>query len=294
MGYPDYPYNRLIVNNIDLTNEFKMVLSDGYTLEPPEPKTYTIDIPGGNGKLDLTETLIGDTLYDNRTQEFTFYVIHPDSFEKVKTKVSNFLHGKSYDYHMTMDPDYTYHGRFKVTGYSHGAYSSGIVGIIKVSIDANPYKMKPKQVFKVNAVGGVISYLPSGRMRVRPDIEVDSLTKIIYNNKLLVLPQGSWVINDLLFTEGVNEVYFNSYDIINLQWKDLKTNGVTWGSFKQQRLYEWYKSNGDGTYVIATWEYMTESKWSDIVDKAWVDLTYKSETTNLIKNIYVNYEWGDL
>ncbi len=63
--YPDLPNNRLIVNGVDLSVTYQMVLLDGYTLEPPEPKTYTVDIPGGNGIIDLTEALTNDVVYNN-------------------------------------------------------------------------------------------------------------------------------------------------------------------------------------------------------------------------------------
>lgn len=294
MGYPDYPKNRLIVNGVDLTEKFKMVLVDGYTLEPPEPKTYIVEIPGGNGKLDLTETLIGDTAFNNRKQSFQFCIIGTTDFEQVKTSVSNFLHGKDYDYKITMDPKYTYHGRFKVTEYQHDSYSLGVVGVINIEVDSRPFKLKDKQVVRVDAVGGKIMYIESGRMRVRPVIETDGFVKIIYNNKLIVLQQGSWALNDLYFTAGQNEVYFNSYDIRNILWSDLKTNNITWSDFKKRRLFEWYKSNGDSTYILLSWSDLSSNTWSSIEDKTWADMTYKSEQTSVIRDIYVKYDWGDL
>ena len=147
--YPNYPNNRLIVDGVDLSIRFKMVLMDGYTLSQPSPKTYTVDIPGGNGKLDLTEFLTGDTLYDNRSQEFVFAIIDVKDFEHTKTEISNFLHGKAYDYQITMDPNYTYHGRFTVADASHTKYLNGVVGIIQISIEADPFKFKEKQIFSV-------------------------------------------------------------------------------------------------------------------------------------------------
>lgn len=294
MGYPDYPKNRLIVNGVDLTEKFKMVLVDGYTLEPPEPKTYIVEIPGGNGKLDLTETLLGDTAFNNRKQSFQFCIIGTTDFEQVKTSVSNFLHGKDYDYKITMDPKYTYHGRFKVTEYQHDSYSLGVVGVINIEVDSRPFKLKDKQVVRVDAIGGKIMYIESGRMRVRPVIETDGFVKIIYNNKLIVLQQGSWALNDLYFTAGHNEVYFNSYDIRNILWSDLKTNNITWGDFKKRRLFEWYKSNGDSTYILLSWSDLSSNTWSSIEDKTWADMTYKSEQTSVIRDIYVKYDWGDL
>lgn len=294
MSYPDYPDNRLIVNGVDLTEKYGIILADGYTLAPPSPKTYTVNIPGGNGRIDLTESLLGDTAYENRKQEFTFYVINTENFETVKTAVSNFLHGKAYDYQITMDPGYTYHGRFSVTSYSHKAYSDGIVGTIKMEIDANPFKYAKNRIYKVNAVGGITAYFDSGRKRVRPVIETDNSLKVIYNGKLLTLPQGSWSINDLTFVNGVNSVYFNSYDIRNLKWSDLKTNNITWGDFKKKRLYEWYKSNGDGTYIVKSWDDVRLSTWSDLSNTTWANCSYMSDVTKNIKDIYVAYEVGEL
>ena len=294
MSYPDYPDNRLIVNGVDLSERFGMILADGYTLTPPSPKTYTVDIPGGNGKLDLTESLLGDTAYDNRQQEFDFYVIDPADFERTKTEISNFLHGKAFDYVLTMDPYYTYHGRFEVGEYKHSSYSNALVGAIKIKIDANPFKMKNRQVYRIDALGGRIVYLTSGRMRVRPTIESEGFIKVIYKGKLLILPAGSWSINDLLFEDGVNELYLNTYDIRNLKWGDLKTGSITWSEFRTKKLYEWYKSNGDRTYVIKTWSDLSDKTWSDLSEEKWVDQTYLKDADADVKPVYIEYDWGDL
>lgn len=70
MSYPDYPENRLIVNGVDLTLKYGLILIDGYKLDPPEVKKYEVDIPGGDGVIDLTDSLLGDTAYKNREIEF--------------------------------------------------------------------------------------------------------------------------------------------------------------------------------------------------------------------------------
>lgn len=298
MSYPNLPENRLSVKSngefIDLTEKFKMVLTDEYTLSPPEPKTYTVDIPGGNGALDLTESLIGDVVYSNRKQEFIFKIIDVENFERLKTQISNLLHGRAFDYKLSMDPDYTYHGRFSVAEYNHGAFSLGIVGSIKITIDAAPYKFKDQKPIVVDAVGGKTIQLKSGRKRVRPSIQTDGTVKIICNNKLVVLPQGNWVINDLLLHEGDNELYVNSFDVKNIKWGDLKNNGITWKQFMDRRLYEWYKSNGDGSYILQTWDSVQNSKWDDFSNTKWSDLMYLSEITSAIKEVTITYEWGDL
>lgn len=294
MTYPAYPNNRLIVDGVDLTEKFKMVLADGYVLNPPSVKTYTVDIPGGNGKLDLTESLLGDVSYDNRSQEFIFYIIKAEDFEKIKTDVSTFLHGKAYDYELTMDPGYRYHGRFTVTSYEHGVYDIGKVGCIKVSIDAEPFKYKPAKIYRISGIGGNIYKFPSGRKRVVPTIEAHGRLKIIFNGKETILYQGTWRINDLLFKSGINEVYFNSYEIRVLTWGDLKANGVTWSNFKDRRVFEWYKSMGNSNMVTKTWNNLSYSNWNDISSTTWNDQKYMPEVTDKIKDSYVKYDWGDL
>ena len=96
MSYPDYPKNRLIVDGTDLTTKYGLILADGYALDPPEPKTYTVDIPGGDGVIDLTDSLLGDTAYKNRKMELEFYIIgltDAQEFEAKMTDVKRYLHG---------------------------------------------------------------------------------------------------------------------------------------------------------------------------------------------------------
>ena len=297
MSYPNLPKNRLLIKLsddklLDLTEEFKMVLIDDYTLEPPEPKTYMIEIPGGNGKLDLTESLLGDTVYNNRKQEFTFNLIDVENFEKMKTKISNLLHGKEFDYQLTMDPGYTYHGRFEITDYSHVMYPSGKVGIFKISIDAEPFKKKATESVSVDAAGGTIVKLKSGRMPVRPTIETNGFLKVIYKNKLTILGDGKWTLNDILFREGTNSIYLNSFEMHKYKWGDLITNKITWKRFAEKPLFEWYKQKGNSKYAL--WCDLEDKKYSDLENKKWSELVYEDTIPKDVKNVTVKYEWRDL
>lgn len=294
MSYPDLPRNRLIVDGVDLTEKFKMVLADGYTMTPPAPKTYTVDIPGGHGVLDLTESLFGDVAYENRQQEFTFYLVGVTNFEQAKSEISRFLHGRSFKYQITMDPGYTYEGRFSITKYSHGSYSNGLVGKIEVSVDANPFKYLEDRVYLLDAIGGKMFNLMSGRKRVRPTIETSTSTKIIYNSKLVTLPEGTWTLNDLMFTEGSNELYVNTYDIHLLKWGDLKTKGVTWGEFGNKRLFQWYKADGQGNLIYTVWSDYANKTWNDLAGVTWNDIRYKEIEIPDIPDVLIKYEWGDL
>lgn len=303
MSYPDYPNNRLIVNGVDLSITFGAVLLDGYALSPPEPKTYTLDIPGGDGVIDLTQSLTGDVAYNNREQEFNFVVVNPQDFEQVKTKFSNFLHGKEFDYQMTMDPDYTYHGRFTVTDYAHAKYAyPGIVGTFTVSVSAEPYKLKKKMVYKLNATGGKMFRLESGRKPVRPTIECTIPCQVTWNGIYTVVPAGTYRLNDVLFTEGFNEIYINSRSFWNIVWSEVDQGGgneLTWEEAAQYRWDDIQRLEGDIEDVTYStpreWMDVGLTRWTELASVTWesINLTFAEEDVE-DTYIYLSYDWKDL
>lgn len=329
-GYPD---NRVIVGDSDLTMDFQMILIDGFVLEPPEPKTYYIDIPGGNGVIDLTESLGGDVAYKNRHQTFTFKLIYPKMFENIKTKLSNFLHGKYFNYRLTWDPGYTYKGRFTVESYSHVALAAGKLGEIVISVDADPYKYKPNQVFRINGVGGEEFLFNSGRKPVRPVIETTRSTIISWEGNTFRVGTGTFRLNDVLFHEGINRLYINTYEIFSTTWNDIGRSGeytLTWNEAKKYtfdklqmlnikskkpnefgtstiattndtsrlnffaQAYRWSELRNNPTY---TWDYLKNNRWT------WVGVNYNPSAPGMEGILsgdgsgaaaIITYEWGDL
>lgn len=297
MSYPDYPNNRLIVDGVDLTIRFQMALLDGYTLSPPEPKTYTVDIPGGDGVIDLTQSLTGDVAYKNRQQTFPFMVVNPDSFERVKTDVSNFLHGKEFDYQITMDPGYTYHGRFTVNEYSHALYAyPGLVGTFTISVDAEPYKLKGHMTYRLNATGGKMFRLESGRKPVHPVVECTQPCKVRWGNVLTQVPAGTYRLNDVLFTQGYNEIYINSWTFYNITWGELgegAAHQMTWDEASRYRWDDLQRLEGDVMDVPQKWSDIANYRWSDLADKTWADVDFRNEAVP-DTTVYLSYDWKDL
>ncbi len=293
--YPDLPDNRLIVGGVDLSEEFRLILVDGYTLSPPTPKTYTVDVPGADGSIDLTESLTGDIVYENRKQQFNFYLIEPENFEKTKTLVSNFLHGKAFDYRMTMDPEYTYHGRFTVDSYSHQA--SPYLAVIKISIEAEPYKLKERRIYKLNACGGKKYQFISGRKPVRPIVETTQATKVTWNGIQIQLGVGSFRLNKVLFKEGINELYINSYEIFDTRWNYLMAGGsheMTWNEAKTMTWDELQRIEISGNVVAMSWDDLSDRAWNSLTQSGitWNELDYKPDSGDCY--VYLQYDWKDL
>lgn len=302
----NYPKNRVIVDGTDLSMTYRMILLDGYELNPPKPKTYTVDIPGGNGVIDLTTALTGDVVYENRSQTFSFATLEYSDFEWVKTEVSNFLHGKAFDYQITMDPGYIYHGRFTVNSYSHqvhnGAFVGGTffppgkLGVIEVTVDAEPYKLKEHCVYKLNATGGKMFRLESGRMPVHPVIECSEPCMVTWKDNVTVVPAGTYRLNHVLFQDGWNEIYINSHSFWNITWGEVDESGdheMTWGDAAQYRWDDIQRLEGDLYDVKRDWKSVLNNRWSEFSSQTWGDFGFVNKDAPDVF-VYLSYDWKDL
>lgn len=149
--YPDLPDQRFYIcpdrydsdKDIDLSLgglEFPpLYLLDGYVHNPPDMKTYVIDIPGRNTQLDVTENVYGDVQYENRKNEYELVMILMDDdypqykdddpnptymletrsrFEYYKTLVYSKLHGKRYFYRVNdIQDDWKFRYTYKTSGH---------------------------------------------------------------------------------------------------------------------------------------------------------------------------------
>lgn len=310
--YPLLPENRMIIGGVKVDEEFGMILMDGYSLTPPKPKTYEVDVPGANGKVDLTD-FFGDIVYSNKSDKFTFMVFDTEDVEATKTKISNFLHGKKFDYSYSMDTYmdgndskwYKHRGRFEISSYKHEVYMEQTVVTFEISVDSDPYKYRDPIELFINATGGVILHLDSGRMPVIPKITHTLPIKIECNGYTKEFDEAGTITDaDFKFTNGNNDMYINSCPVHFLSWGYLLNQQITWGNpeqannFMSKPLYEWYKLDHDPQNVNLLW-------WKDLNDRnvTWGEFGTKtlsewyddgSEHYDDPRIIKIEYERGDL
>lgn len=117
-------------------NDLNLVLSE-VSIPPATAKTNFVDIPGGDGSVDLTEAL-GEVKYNDRGCKFTFTVFPSDDFEAKKRQVSNLLNGKRCKIVVDKDPDFYWLGRCSIDEYS----SNKNIHKIVVGATVAPYKLK--------------------------------------------------------------------------------------------------------------------------------------------------------
>lgn len=295
------PKNKILVDGVDIADRFDIFMSDNYSLGLPTPKTYSVDIPG-SGSIDLTDAMFGDVAYNNRAQEFGFYMVGDyEDYSTRLTKIANFLQGKKFKYQITMDLPYTYTGRFTVEGNQHtpGYYidrgPSDICGTFKIKIDAEPWKLREKKSYSLNACGGKRYRFDSGRKPVRPVVEVAQPTTFVWKDKVIEVPQGTFRLNDVLFTEGQNDLYINSFPLQTVKWEDLGEGGGFAMTWDQARSYYWdeiHRLRTEGDVRYQSWSELSPLRWEALSDKTWDDLNYVPDTGT--GQVYLVYDWEDL
>ena len=155
--------------------DFGVILTE-QNIGLPSPKTYTVNIEGMDGNLDLSECF-GEMKYENRTIKFTFESIDKITDWQTKMiKISSFLHGQKMKITTWSDPNFYYIGRCQIDEFN----SNSKLGKIVISCDCEPFKYK-QNITTFNLVEGT-NTVQNSRMTVYADLINES--EITINSKV--------------------------------------------------------------------------------------------------------------
>lgn len=180
--------------------DFSLILAPK-TIGTPSPKTEVIDIPGGDGVLDLTE-FFGEVKYNNRQLSFDFSTIVPQSqFMTLFSTVQNALHGQKMNIVLDDDPDWYYIGRITVNEWK----ADKNIGKLTIDCDCEPYKYKQDQTVITQEISGSGTVtLTNGRRRVVPTITTTAAMTIAFGGSSWATSAGTFVIPELELVAGEN------------------------------------------------------------------------------------------
>lgn len=106
----------------------------------PVAKTRFVDIPGADGKLDLTEASGGAIRYENRPMNLLFTVrANDDNRSALQDELNNAIHGQRVSVILDTDPDWVYDGRAAVAFEDVEDWRMKV----RITVDASPYKLEP-------------------------------------------------------------------------------------------------------------------------------------------------------
>lgn len=131
-------YHSVYFDNFNSYSDWHLVPDTRPVIEQPDVKNILVSVPGGQGVIDLSESLTNYPLYDTRTGQLKFNVLNDcENWEAIYQKISNNLHGKYGTLRLEDDPTWYYQGRFKVGWESP---NDGTWSKVNIDYELDPFK----------------------------------------------------------------------------------------------------------------------------------------------------------
>lgn len=223
------------INDTHMLKDLGLALSRTDCVQPPEPKTNIIDIPGADGLIDLTESLSGRTLYNNRviTMEFG-RGLEKSAWPTMYSKIQSLFHGKQVKVIFDDDTEYYYLGRATVSDYAR----TQMLGTLTITVSAEPYKYEMFgglddwlwnpfnfqtgiiRSYKNLAVSGTRNVRIIGRDKITVPLIVSSASMTVtFKGNTYNIVAGNNKIYDIEIVEGDNTLTFTGYGTISIDYR---------------------------------------------------------------------------
>ena len=230
-------YHSITFGDKNTWDDWHLVPSSRPVIAPPDVKSKTVDIPGADGELNLTELLNGRPTYQNRTGSIEFIVVNDYwDWDVAYSTIMNYLQGKSMKMVLEDDPAYYYEGRFAVSEWR----SDKSWSLITIDYNVYPYKKDLSATdedwlwdsfdfetqiiqngMKNLTVDGVLTVTVEGSPQpVAPVITVSGPMMLSFNGIEKSMDKaGDYKYGDILFQEGTNKITFRGNGNVTISYR---------------------------------------------------------------------------
>lgn len=213
---------KLLIGTYDTDLEGLWTLSE-LKLGLPELKEEYVDIPGRNGKLDLSTVLTdGEPQYGNRMFEALL-----ESSEGTRTErngrisyMVNLLDGLKFNIILPDDPMHYLHGRVRV----EKQYSDLVHAAVKVTATCDPwlYNVAETQVtLEATSTMQAATLYNKGRKSVTPTVEViGGPVEIKFGEGSWVISEGTYIIPEIFLKTGSYPIQYKGTGMILITYRE--------------------------------------------------------------------------
>lgn len=195
------------LNNVT-TETLGFHLNPNFSIQAPQPKIYTVEIPFSSNVIDLTESF-GEVAYQQRQVNFTLEKLRPkDTWYQDYSNFVNQYNGKVVQLVAPYDTTHYFLGRVSVAPMRRGDHLS-----FDVSVLCEPYRYKndPTVVnLTIDATGTLTTTLVNSRKKVIPTITVSASTQVVFGSISKTISAGTHTLTDIVLVEGNNSITFNA------------------------------------------------------------------------------------
>lgn len=206
----------VMFDNFHSFNDFSLILNSK-EIEAPSPKTETVDIPSGDGVIDLTEAF-GEVKFQNRKITLNFSTIVPKSqFFDLFSEIQNKIHGQKMKIILDDDPNFWYYGRITVDKWK----ADKNIGKITVECDCEPYKYKLYKTIRSDIITDSTTLAFANlRKSVIPTITLTTSAEIVFDGTTYELSAGTYTSPDIVFVAGNNLMTITGNTTITVEYQE--------------------------------------------------------------------------
>lgn len=193
--------NEVFFDGIASFRDWGIYLSS-IVIDDPQPKEIYVDIPNGDGALDLTEALTGEVHYESRPFEAVF-TIKPETYSvELVRYLRSYLNGKQRTIRTKEEPGYYLIGRCATS-----IKKDGVLAVLTVKATCQPWKYKNDVTAKnttIGASGTTTLNLTNERKRVIPTITASAAVTIAFNGQTISVNAGTQRLTNIALSYGDN------------------------------------------------------------------------------------------
>lgn len=199
-------------NDLDLVQETKEISN-------PSVQTYTVQVPGRDGLLNLTKSLTGRVCYNNRKIELVYIGTgNRSDLLNLKDRFNSY-HGQTIRIVDDDTPLYYYEGECDVECIVKSNY-------IKISIEVNALPFRYKTT--VSSFNGTVSSTERSRtiqnpgVPVVPIVTVTEETVMTFSGKSFTLSAGTYTDLDIILQTGGNTFTFQGSGNYTISYQEAR------------------------------------------------------------------------
>lgn len=228
-------FTSVTINDCHMLRDLGLALSRTDCVQPPVPKTTLLDIPGGNGAIDITDSMTGRTVYNNREIKMEFgRGLGKKEWPTLYSDLLRRFHGQKVKVIFDDDKNYYYAGRATVSEYSRFQ----MLGTVVITVDAEPYKLEMLSSldnwlwdtfnFKTGIIRSYKNLVVDGERTLRvvgrskvvvPLIISDAAMTVSFNGGIYDVVAGNNKIYDIVIEEGENSLTFAGHGIVSVDYR---------------------------------------------------------------------------
>lgn len=106
----------------------------------PTLKLVTVDVPGRDGILDLSDAIRHYPVYNNRVGSWRFHVLNDiANWVTIHEQIANYIHGRTFRVVLEDDPGFYYEGKLAFNSWTSN--SDGTWSDVEIGYNLYPYKL---------------------------------------------------------------------------------------------------------------------------------------------------------